>query len=222
MTILEFPPVEEADDDGLLAIGGDLDVGSLLLAYSHGIFPWPSGESKILPWFAPPNRAILRTSAFHLSRSLAKDLRKGGFTFTIDARFSDVILACAKSKNRPGQRGTWINRSMISAYTTLHEAGHAHSVECLQNGELVGGLYGVSIGQLFTGESMFHIVPNASKLALHHLIEHVAARGATWIDCQVPTPHLQSLGAETIPRNDFMLLLKRAIAATPPLFPPMR
>ncbi len=219
MTIREFPPVEEADDDGLLAIGGDLEVESLLLAYGQGIFPWPTGESKILPWFAPPRRAILRTSAFHLSRSLAKELRNGGFTFSIDTRFTEVILACAKAKNRPGQRGTWINRSMIAAYTKLHEAGYAHSVECLKDGALVGGLYGVSIGQLFTGESMFHAVPNASKLALHYLLQHVTSRGASWIDCQVPTPHLQSLGAEAVPRDEFMLLLRKAVGTAPPLFP---
>ena len=220
MTIREFPPVDAADENGLLAVGGDLELDSLLLAYSQGIFPWPSGSGSMLPWFAPPRRAVLRCNDFHISKSLSKELRRPGWSFSVDAQFPEVIRSCAKAKNRPGQRGTWINREMIDAYIALHEAGFAHSVECLYDGALVGGLYGVSIGQLFTGESMFHTVTNASKLALHHLIEFVAARNVGWIDCQILTPHLASLGAEEISRDQFMEQLGEAVKRQPPLFPP--
>lgn len=214
MVIAAFPPPDAADEDGLLAIGGDLEVSSLLLAYSHGIFPWPVDDSGIIPWFSPPERAVLFLNELHIPRSLAKLRRKSDYRFSIDTDFHAVIHACATQ--RRGE--TWITAQMIDAYVELHRAGHAHSIECYSGSDLVGGLYGVSIGLMFAGESMFYHESNASKLALWHLIEQAQQAGAEWIDCQQLTPLVASFGARLIPRHEFLALLGSAVAAENALF----
>lgn len=217
MTIAAFPDVEYADQHGLLAIGGDLEVDSLLLAYRSGIFPWPLDEDT-LAWFAPPKRAVLFFDKLHTSRSLEREQRRGKFGFAVNRNFEGVIKACAETKNRKKQQGTWITKDIIRAYSALHAAGYAHSVEAYREGELVGGIYGVSIGAMFAGESMFYREPNASKLALLHLCELLKTRGATWMDCQVMTPHLLHFGAEEISRRKFTKLLDTAIQKNISLF----
>lgn len=221
MAIERFPPVEYADEHGLLALGGDLEVESLLLAYSSGIFPWPLGGGALreIPWFAPPMRGVLFLKDYSPPRSLRKAERRGGFELRVNTAFRDVITNCAVANNRPGQRGSWITRHMVSAYTELHQAGYAHSIECFVGEELVGGLYGVGIGGMFAGESMFYRQPNASKLALNYLVEILRARGSEWIDCQQLTPFFSSLGAVEIERNRFMGLLREAVSRDLPPFP---
>jgi len=208
--IVAFPPLESADDDGLLAVGGDLEPASLLLAYRSGIFPWPLSERR-LAWFSPPQRGIVRFADFHVSRSLRKERSDPAWSFSFNAHFDDVIAACATSAHRPGQTGTWITPKMITAYRAFHRAGFAHSVECFYGGEIVGGLYGVAIGGFFAGESMFFTRSNASKLALWYLVEYLRERGATWLDCQMVTPVLEGMGAVLIPREEFIELLRRAV-----------
>lgn len=215
MTILEFPPHESADDDGFLAVGGDLEIDSLLLAYRSGIFPWPFDE-RTLAWFSPPERAVLFFSEFHISHSLKKARRKSACRFTINEAFDQVILHCAELKNRKRQRGTWITPSMISAYKEMHRQGYAHSFECWDGPELVGGIYGVSIGSAFAGESMFYRQDNASKLALWFLVEELGKRGIEWMDCQVLNPLTESVGAREIPRGEFLKLLESAVNRLPP------
>lgn len=204
-----FPPVEEADEDGFLAWGGDLEPQTLRLAYHSGIFPWPI-ENLPLLWFAPPHRAILRLEDFHVSRSLRKLLRHHPWQIRIDTNFKGVIQACARAP-RPGQDGTWITREVQRAYCRLHESGQAHSVEVYLEDVLVGGLYGVSWGGYFAGESMFHLVSGASKVALVFLVEHLKKQGVTWLDCEVMNPLFEAFGAVEIPRDDFMQLLRRAL-----------
>ncbi|MCO6429844.1 MAG: leucyl/phenylalanyl-tRNA--protein transferase [Deltaproteobacteria bacterium] len=211
MVIKQFPPVEASDEQGLLAIGGDLEIESLLLAYRSGIFPWPLNE-KILAWFSPPRRAILRLANFRIPISLKKALKKAGFTNRFDADFPAVINHCAAAKNRKGQRGTWITDELISAYIALNGAGIAHSVETYLDEQLVGGLYGVSIESFFAGESMFYLESNASKAALVTLMQHLEQHGVEWIDCQVMTPHLKQLGAEEIERDEYLDLLANALS----------
>lgn len=223
MPIKEFPSVDLADDDGLLAAGGDLAVESLLLAYRSGIFPWPL-YPDVLTWFAPPERAVLFLEKFHVSTSLKKERRRSKFVFTIDRAFQSVIDHCRTVKNRRDsrgrrQRGTWITPEMLAAYTDLHQAGYAHSVECWDGSRLVGGIYGVAIGLMFAGESMFYLEPNASKLAFVYLVEHLRARGASWMDCQVVTPLTESFGAELITRKEFSQILSEAIRSRRKLFP---
>ena len=210
MVIQAFPPLSKADKHGLLAIGGDLEVPSLLLAYSQGIFPWPFSD-QTLAWFAPPMRALLFADKVHISQSLKKELKRARFEITTDTAFAEVIQACSELKNRGKQQGTWITDEMIEAYLALHEAGFAHSFEAKLDGELVGGLYGVRIGRYFSAESMFYRVPNASKVVLVKTIEHLKASGVDWIDCQVITPATESFGAVEIPRAEFMKLLSKAI-----------
>lgn len=217
MVIRAFPPLDTADSTGLLCVGGDLDVDSLLLAYKSGIFPWPI-EGELLAWFTPPERAILWLDDFHISRSLSKDLKKSSFHCTIDKCFPEVVRACRESKTRKGGGGTWIMPEMIAAYERLHKAGFAHSVECWEGANLVGGLYGVSIGGMFAGESMFFQKPNASKMALAHLVSHLKEKGCEWIDCQVQNRHLKSLGAVEISRAQYMKLLDKAIKRRTKLF----
>ncbi len=218
MTIVAFPPLDSADEDGLLAVGGDLEIDSLLLAYRSGIFPWPFSERQ-LAWFSPPQRGIVRFDDFHVSRSLRKERNDPAWSFSLDTRFDDVITACATSGHRPGQSGTWITRRMINGYRAFHRAGFAHSIECYYESELVGGLYGVSIGGFFAGESMFFTRSNASKLGLWYLVEYLRKRGATWLDCQMVTPVLESMGATLIPRAEFIELLSDAVAKPTSLFP---
>jgi len=190
----------------IISFGGELTVENLSKAYHSGIFPWHI-EGFPLPWFCPKKRAILEFDELHIPRTLRKDYQNTKFVFTIDQDFRGVIESCSKIK-RAGESGTWITSEFIKAYTEFHLAGRAHSVEVRHHGELVGGLYGVDSDGVFCGESMFHLQPNASKMALLHLVEHLKTRGATWLDIQVMTPHFQVLGAKEIPRRQFLDKLK--------------
>ena len=202
-----FPDPRRARGD-IVAFGDDLSVETLRDAYRHGIFPWPHDELP-LPWFSPRRRTLLFFDELHVSRSLRRAQRQSSFTFTIDRAFPDVIRACAATP-RPGQDGTWLEERMVEAYTRLHDAGDAHSVEVWDHETLAGAIYGVDAGGVFTGESMFHVAPNASKLALLFLIDHLRAHGATFLDCQVTTPHMMALGAREVPRARFLDLLEEA------------
>jgi leucyl/phenylalanyl-tRNA---protein transferase len=206
---LLFPPPELADD-GLLAVGGDLRPERLILAYSQGIFPWYSEGQPIL-WHSPDPRMVLFADALHVPKSLAKVLRKGAFEIRLDTAFADVIAACATTP-RPNQPGTWITRAMKKAYVELHRQGYAHSAEAWQGGRLVGGLYGVSIGGAFFGESMFAKVSDASKAAFVALVERLREWDIDLIDSQVHTDHVARFGAELIPRRAYLAALKKAIA----------
>ncbi len=210
MVIRAFPPLESADENGLVAVGGDLDLESLLLAYRSGIFPWPLQENMLL-WFSPPRRAILYLEKFHPPKSLRKIKNRGDISFATDRNFAAVITECARVP-RQDQPGTWITSEIIAGYLRLHQAGYVHSIECYQGAELVGGLYGVALGGMFAGESMFHRLPNMSKLALWHLVEVLKAQRVEWIDCQTMTPLLQSFGAEEVPRDEFVEMLNKAIS----------
>ncbi len=213
-----FPPVERAlrEPDGLLAAGGDLSTSRLLAAYRRGIFPWYSSGQPIL-WWSPDPRAVLYPARLKISRSLAKSMRNKGFETRIDSAFGEVINACGSSKLRPD--GTWLSPQMKLAYQRLHALGCAHSIETWREGRLVGGLYGVTIGQVFFGESMFSVEPDASKVALARLCSELEVRDFRLIDCQIATPHLLSLGAELISRREFSELLAQYTAAAPP--PPL-
>jgi len=204
--LLAFPSPLRANAEGLVAIGGDLSVPRLLLAYRNGIFPWTVNP---ITWWSPDPRAIFELDQLHVSRSLAKVIRKGIFQITIDRAFREVMKGCAASD--PGRRTTWITREFLKAYTELHEQGHAHSLECWQDDKLVGGIYGVAIGGFFAGESMFHRVSNASKIALYHLVEHLRQRHFVLFDIQMLTPITTSLGAIQIPRTDYLKRLARAV-----------
>lgn len=206
---LVFPPPELAEKDGLLAIGGDLRPERLLLAYSMGIFPWFDEDLPVMWWSLDP-RMVLFPHKLKVSVSLRQALRSGRFQITFDEAFDQVIRACAEV-DRPNQDGTWISDDMIKAYQALHQAGYAHSVEIWRENHLVGGLYGVSLGRIFCGESMFHHESNASKVALWHLIERLKGWGFQLIDAQQDTEHLRSLGAETIPRKAFLKYLRQAL-----------
>ena len=210
-----FPDPRYAPGD-VVAMGEDLRADTLREAYHKGIFPWPH-DGVPLPWFCPRRRAVIFLDELHAGRSLRKAARRDAFTFTIDRDFRSVIRACAEME-RPEQDGTWIGENIIEAYTRLHEAGDAHSIEAWEGDTLVGGLYGVDAGGVFTGESMFHRRPDASKLALLFLADHVRARGSTFIDCQVMTPHMQSLGARSITRTRFLDLLAESQARGVRLF----
>ena len=204
-------------EDDIVAVGGSLDETSLLQAYRQGIFPWPA-EGLPLLWYCPLDRAILRFKNLHIGRNLTRARRKSSLRFTIDHDFESVIKQCAAIP-RPEQDATWINPEMIDAYRRLHHLGMAHSVEAWQGEDLVGGLYGVDCGGSFSGESMFHLEPDASRLALLYLVDHLKERGCTWIDCQVMTPHFERMGAEEIPRDSFLQELATALAADRKLFP---
>lgn len=206
---LEFPDPEEADESGLLAVGGDLSIERLKLAYSKGIFPWYEDGMPIL-WWTPDPRMVLFPGKMIISHSLKQCIRKQQFTFTIDTAFEKVISNCSKTP-RKGEKGTWITREMKNAYIRLHEAGYAHSAETWLDGELVGGLYGVALGKAFFGESMFHHVTNASKIALYHLVQKLSDWNFGIIDAQVYTNHLESLGGEMIPRSQYMQILEKAL-----------
>lgn len=196
-----FPDPRYAPSD-VVAMGEDLRVVTLREAYRKGIFPWPHDDLP-LPWFSPRRRAVLFFDELHVGRSVRKEQKRSPFSFTIDRDFASVIAACA-SAERPDQDGTWIEPPIVRAYTRLHQAGDAHSVEVWDGETLVGGLYGVDSGGVFTGESMFHHAPHASKLALLFLIEHLRARGAKLLDCQVMSPHMKALGAREISRGKFL------------------
>lgn len=207
---LVFPPPQLAREDGLLAVGGDLSIPRLLLAYQTGIFPWYSPGESIL-WWAPDPRLVLFPDEFHLSRRLTRKVRQNLFEVTMDEAFADVIRQCAHTRLQEDQ-GTWLDEAMIAAYCTLHELGYAHSVECWRQGELAGGLYGVSLGKTFFGESMFSKETDSSKVALAGLVRQLMAWDYDMIDCQVGTGHLMSLGAREISAADFMQLLEQSLA----------
>ncbi|MBW7912173.1 MAG: leucyl/phenylalanyl-tRNA--protein transferase [Taibaiella sp.] len=202
---LWFPPVEEALPDGLLAIGGDLCIERLLLAYRSGIFPWYDDETPL--WWSPDPRFVLFTEKLKVSKSMRQLLRKNAFDFTVNKAFEQVIRNCQQAL-RPGQDGTWINEDIIAAYTELHLMGFAHSAEVWRDDELVGGLYGIRMGHMFFGESMFSKQSNASKYAFIKYIQQLQNEGVQLVDCQVYTEHLESLGAEMIPRSEFINFLK--------------
>jgi leucyl/phenylalanyl-tRNA--protein transferase len=201
---LIFPDPSFAESDGLLAIGGDLSENRLILAYQNGIFPWFSENDPIL-WYAPHERCVIFPERIRMSTSMRKILKTDAFEITINKAFPAVISACAQVP-RPGQNGTWINTAMQEAYINLHQKGFAHSVEVWQQKELVGGLYGIKINEVFCGESMFSKVSNASKVALIYLANQMNFK---LIDCQLPNDHLMSLGAEMISRSEYLELLKK-------------
>lgn len=201
---LIFPPPWLAED-GLLAVGGDLSIDRLLLAYRNGIFPWYSEGEPVL-WWSPEPRAVLAPREVHVSRRLARTIRKGAFHFSCDTAFDEVIRACAAVPRRH-EKGTWITTEMIAAYIRLHKAGYAHSFETWQEDKLAGGLYGVSLGACFYGESMFSLVPDASKAALATGARQFERWGISLIDCQVANDHMLSMGTHEIPRKRFLRLL---------------
>jgi len=213
-----FPAIERAlrEPNGLLAVGRSLSTATLLEAYASGIFPWFNEGEPIL-WWSPDPRMVLLPDELHVSHRLARRMRRGDFTVTIDTAFQAVMRACAEP--REGQDGTWITRSMLQAYAALHAAGAAHSVETWIDGQLAGGLYGVSIGRAFFGESMFAKETDASKIAFVTLVRQLERWGFGIIDCQLKTPHLATLGAREIPRSDFLGRVRKAIAEPPPPLP---
>lgn len=208
-----FPPAHLAmrDPNGLLAIGGDLSMARLLSAYAQGIFPWYNPDEPIL-WWCPDPRAVLRPSGLHVSRSLGKSIRRRDYAVTLDRAFPAVLDACAGTRSK--SRGTWLGRDMKQAYLDLHRHGHCHSVEVWRHGQLAGGLYGLSVGRAFFGESMFSRADDGSKIALYYLCQQLAAWQYELIDCQIGSSHLLSLGASEIPRESFLAEL--AVAASRP------
>lgn len=209
---LSFPPLDQAliEPNGLLAAGGDLSPERLLAAYSQGVFPWFNEDDPIL-WWSPDPRMVLFPAELKVSRSLNKTLRKGGYNICSDSEFSQVMQACAEP--RKGQSGTWIHPQMVAAYVALHELGLAHSVEMWRDDTLVGGLYGIAIGKMFFGESMFSRETDASKIAFVHLVRQLESWEFGMIDCQMKTSHLASFGAREIPRKKFSQQLEKLIIA---------
>ncbi len=203
-----FPNPELAEPDGLLAIGGDLDPRRLLIGYAMGLFPWYNPTEPIL-WWSPDPRMVIFPDKFHCSKNLQREIKSKKFEVRFDSNFSNVIRQCGAT--RIHKEGTWVSEDIIEAYTILHQHGFAHSVEIYENEELVGGLYGVTIGKIFFGESMFHTVTNASKVAFYYLVEFLKKYDFLLIDTQMETDHLRSLGAETIPRKEFLQLLEEGI-----------
>ena len=220
MTVAEWPSPDPADELGLVALDYNISPERLVSAYRHGVFPWPdSSPFSPIPWVCPPQRAILEFERLHVPRNLRKSRRTlASLRFTIDHAFESVIAACAAA-SRPGQRGTWITPTMINAYIGLYRLGHAHSVEAWAGNELVGGLYGVSAAGVFTGESMFHRVDDASKLCVLHLVDHLRSRESTWLDIQQLTRHFALLGAREITRANFLQMLAVERRAGRKLFP---
>ena len=209
-----FPPTSSAtaEPNGLLCAGGDLTVARLVEAYRRGIFPWFNEGDPIL-WWTPEPRTIFVPARFHRSRSLKRTLKRRKFEVTVDVAFADVMAGCAAP--RAGEAGTWISTQMQTAYTSLHQHGHAHSVECWADGQLAGGVYGVALGQVFFGESMYSAQPDASKVALSFLCSGVYAL----VDCQLPNPHLESLGSQSVSRVDFERFLSVAVDLPAPSLP---
>ncbi|HSU54332.1 MAG TPA: leucyl/phenylalanyl-tRNA--protein transferase [Candidatus Dormibacteraeota bacterium] len=205
---VRFPHPSAADAEGLVAVGGDLSVERLLLAYRSGIFPW---TVQPVTWWSPDPRGVFELDRFKVSRSLARTIRCGEFRITEDAAFAEVMRGCAAPAR--GRRSTWVTPEFIEAYTKLHAAGYAHSVECWHGEKLVGGIYGVSIGGFFAGESMFHRVSDASKVALFHLLEHLRARNFLLFDIQMLTPITKQLGGVEISRAEYLQRLAKAVAA---------
>ncbi len=192
------------DVDDIVGVGGELEPKALIEAYRRGVFPWPIDGLEVLPWFCPKERAILDFNLMHVPRSLRRALRQTSLVCSVDTNFDDVIELCGEV-SRPGQDGTWITPELLSAYKELHRMGYAHSVEVTNGeGELVGGIYGVCVEGVFSAESMFHLEPNASKIALFHLVSVLRAAGCEWMDIQVMTPHMLALGAVTTSRRKFL------------------
>ncbi len=203
-----FPHPSTADDEGLVAVGGDLEPGTLVHAYTNGIFPW---TTRPITWWSPDPRAVIDPAGIHVSRSLRRVLQRRAFEVSFDRAFREVMEGCAAP--RPDREETWISPQFIAAYTRLYERGYAHSVECWKDGRLAGGLYGVSIGAFFAGESMFSSEENASKVALVSMAERLREIGCLLFDVQLMTPHLESMGAVAIPRSDYLRRLREAIAS---------
>jgi leucyl/phenylalanyl-tRNA---protein transferase len=205
-----FPPPELATSEGIIAAGGDLSPQRLLNAYASGIFPWFS-EGDPLLWWSPDPRMVLLPGDLHISVSMKKILKKNPYRLTYDSHFREVIESCGKPRKK--QQGTWISQQILDAYVQLHELGFAHSAEVwdMQNDRLVGGLYGVSLGKCFFGESMFHTVPNASKYAFIMFSQALFSAGFIMLDCQVPSPHLERLGCRKLPRKEFLKLLNEGL-----------
>lgn len=210
MAIADFPPVEHADEHGLLALGGDLELESLLLAYTRGIFPWPISEEYPLAWFSPDPRGILAFDKLHLSKSLRKFLKKNPYEIRFNTNFEGVITNCAKVPRAENQ-GTWITEDIINSYINLHKNGFAYSVETYLDNELVGGVYGVCINRFYSGESMFHKADNASKVALIALLYQLKQKDIGWLDTQMVTPVVESLGGVEIPRETYLKMLAISI-----------
>jgi leucyl/phenylalanyl-tRNA--protein transferase len=206
---LAFPPPEDANEEGIVAVGGDVSPERLLVAYRSGIFPWPARGYPLL-WFSPDPRFALSPHEAHVARSLRKVIRKGKLRVTADSAFAEVIDACA-AMPRPHQQGTWITPELRNGYLGLHELGYAHSIEAWRDGKLVGGLYGVALGRTFAGESMFATEPDASKVAFTTLLGHLAMWGFRIVDCQVHTEHLARFGATMWPRERFLSEWRAAV-----------
>ena len=206
MAIIAFPPVDESDEHGLVAVGGDLEIDSLLLAYSQGIFPWPISDEYPLAWFSPDPRGILAFDKLHLGKSFKKFLKNNPYEVKFNTNFEAVIMNCARVK-RPDQGSTWINQEIIDAYIKMHQQGFAYSIETYLEDRLVGGVYGVCINRFYSGESMFHLEDNASKVALVSLLYLLKQRDIGWIDTQMVTPVVESLGGIEIPRETFLKML---------------
>jgi len=207
---LAFPDPSYAEKEGILAVGGDLSVERLVLAYANGIFPWPHRGAPLL-WFSPDPRMVMLPEEFKVSDSLRQLIRSNKYTCTFDRDFPEVIRHCA-TVPRKGQNGTWITNDMVRAYLRMHREGYAHSAETWFQGKLVGGLYGISLGKVFFGESMYHTMRDASKFAFYHLVEQLKAWDFELIDVQQDTDHMRSLRARTIPRDEFMAMLETAVA----------
>ena len=205
---LYFPPISETSPDGILAVGGDFSTNRLLLAYQNGIFPWFNDNEPIL-WWCPPQRMVLFFDELKISHSMRNTINKNIFKVTFNKEFQAVLLGCQNTK-REGQVGTWLSNDMIASYCKLHEMGKAMSVEVWQNTELVGGLYGVDLGHIFCGESMFSKTSNASKIAFISLVNYLKENNYKLLDCQVYNDHLNSLGCREIPRDEFLTILKDA------------
>jgi len=204
---LRFPPAEEASEEGIVASGGNLSPGMLLSAYEQGVFPWFNSDDEPVLWWSPDPRFVLFPEELHISKSLKKTLKKKLYEITINKDFPSVIKQCALIK-RPDQPGTWITDEMINSYEILHKLGHAYSVEAWDGeGQLVGGLYGVAVGKIFCGESMFALKPDASKAAFAVFVQHLAGQGFKLIDCQVYTENLERFGAKEIPRREYLGML---------------
>jgi len=205
---LIFPPLEATTKEGIIAIGGDLSIERLLLAYSTGIFPWYSQNEPIL-WWSPDPRFVLLPENLNVSKSLKKFIKKNIYTITFDIAFEKIIKMCSKLRSK---QGTWLTNEMIEAYIDLHNEGYAHSVEAWHNEKLAGGLYGVSLGRCFFGESMFYVMENASKVCLIYLVDTLIKKNFLFIDSQVYTQHLENFGASNIPRSDYIAMLKKGLS----------